>query len=698
MQVAPADSAPPDSGSAGPREPVRLLDVPYVPQSEALCGGAALAMVLRYWGEPRVRAEDFARLIAPGDPGIRGDSLVAEVRRRGWSAFPIQATRADVQDHLARGRPVIALVDAGSKVAHYVVLLAWANGGVILHDPAVAPFRAEREEDFGRAWSAAGRWALLVLPPLGPDTSAPARDDVTAAPPPPDTTGFDAPAIPDITGRAPVAGCDALVDAGILKARAGAYVEAEGLLSAAASLCPQSAAPVRELAGLKFRAKEYRAASFLAQRALVLEPGDAYTWRLLAGSRYLSGDVRGALDAWNRVSEPRADLTHVVGLRRTRYKAVADQVDLPSGQLLTWAEYRRAERRLAELPSVTSARLELKPIPAGGAQVNVAVVERPLVFDGLVDAGMTAARAAASNEAVLRVSSLFRLGEVWTARWRFQKNRPRLLMALEAPAVTGGPGIWRLEGFAERQSYMAAEVVRERRHRAGLSYEDWATSDVRLEIGGGYDRFEIPEDPEVPGEPGDPQGPLSVHSTFNVEGAVEVRSSSDRLSVRAGAARWGGNDVRPFQSYEALARWGSESFVSGNWIARAGYSLASDFAPLALWPGASTGTGRGALLRAHPLLEGGIVTGKVFGQRLLHAGLERRGWPWEIRPFKIGWALFVDAAKAWRPLVGDEVPWQVDVGAGLRLAGLGGRGELRADFGYGLEDKETAFSVGLETR
>jgi hypothetical protein len=38
------------------------------------------------------------------------------------------------------------------------------------------------------------------------------------------------------------------------------------------------------------------------------------------------------------------------------------------------------------------------------------------------------------------------------------------------------------------------------------------------------------------------------------------------------------------------------------------------------------------------------------------------------------------------------------VGAGLRLAGLGGRGELRADFGYGLEDKETAFSVGLETR
>lgn len=678
-----AEGAAPDSG---PREPVRLLDVPYVPQSEALCGGAALAMVLRYWGEPRVRAEDFARLIARGEPGIRGDSLVAEVRRRGWSAFPIQATRADVQDHLARGRPVIALVDAGSSVAHYVVLLSWANGGVILHDPAVAPFRVETEEHFGRAWSSAGRWALLVLPPreLGADTRAPARDDVTAPPPPPDTTGFDTPAIPDITGRAPVAGCDALVDAGIRKARAGAYAEAEGLLSAAASLCPESAAPVRELAGLKFRAKVYPAAAFLAQRALVLEPGDAYTWRLLAGSRYLSGDVRGALGAWNHVSEPKADLTRVDGLRRTRYEAVADQVDLPSGQLLTWAEYRRAERRLSELPSVTFARLELKPLAAGGAQVNVAVVERPLVFDGVVDAGMTAARAAASNEAVLRVSSLLRLGEVWTARWRFQQNRPRVLLALDAPAVTGGPGIWRLEGFSERQAYVRTGVVRERRHRAALAYSDWATPDVRLEFGGGYDRFEIPDSIN--------------HSTINVEGAVELRSSDDRLSVGASAARWGGNNVRPFQSYETLARWGSESFVSGNWIARAGFSMASDRAPLALWPGASTGTGRGALLRAHPLLEEGIVTGPVFGRRLLHAGVERRGWPWEIRPIKIGWALFVDTAKAWRPLRGVEVPWQVDVGAGLRLAGLAGRGELRADFGYGLEDKETAFSVGLEAR
>jgi len=131
---------------------------------------------------------------------------------------------------------------------------------------------------------------------------------------------------------------------------------------------------------------------------------------------------------------------------------------------------------------------------------------------------------------------------------------------------------------------------------------------------------------------------------------------------------------------------------------RAGYSAASESAPLAVWPGASTGTGRGALLRAHPLLKSGIVNGLVFGRELAHGGVERRIFPWEVRSVKIGLAAFVDVAKVWKPLLPRDVPWQFDVGGGIRLASLGGHGELRADFGYGLEDQETAFTVGFEGR
>ena len=36
------------------------IDVPYLPQTDALCGGAAAAMVFRYWGEGHADAQEFA--------------------------------------------------------------------------------------------------------------------------------------------------------------------------------------------------------------------------------------------------------------------------------------------------------------------------------------------------------------------------------------------------------------------------------------------------------------------------------------------------------------------------------------------------------------------------------------------------------------------------------------------------------------
>jgi hypothetical protein len=41
---------------AQPAPGVHLLDVPFMEQSEALCGGAAAAMVMRYWGARGVYA------------------------------------------------------------------------------------------------------------------------------------------------------------------------------------------------------------------------------------------------------------------------------------------------------------------------------------------------------------------------------------------------------------------------------------------------------------------------------------------------------------------------------------------------------------------------------------------------------------------------------------------------------------------
>ena len=153
----------PAAGSA------RLLDVPYLPQTPDLCGGAAVAMVLRYWGERRIDAQDFAGLVDRSAAGIRTDVLSADVRRRGWQALTIDAavdaSARWMHEQIDRGRPVIALVQVSPNRYHYVVIVAWTPEHVIAHDPARAPFQVLARADFDRAWASAGRWALLVLPP-----------------------------------------------------------------------------------------------------------------------------------------------------------------------------------------------------------------------------------------------------------------------------------------------------------------------------------------------------------------------------------------------------------------------------------------------------------------------------------------------------------------------------------------------------
>ncbi|HEU4765366.1 MAG TPA: hypothetical protein VFT93_06905, partial [Candidatus Eisenbacteria bacterium] len=163
-------------------------------------------------------------------------------------------------------------------------------------------------------------------------------------------------------------------------------------------------------------------------------------------------------------------------------------------------------------------------------------------------------------------------------------------------------------------------------------------------------------------------------------------------------AGWATGGERAFRAGDFLIRYGSDDFNHGDWLMRAGFSAASSRAPLALWPGASNGSGRDPLLRAHPLLEEGVVNGLVFGRRLAVANFERRVFPWEVKTVRIGLAAFLDTGKAWEPLVPRDIPWQFDVGGGLRIASVGGRGELRVDFGYGLQDQETAISAGLSAR
>lgn len=608
-----------------------LLAVPYIPQSGELCGGAALAMVLRHWGEPRVLAEDFADLLAPERDGIPTAALVAAARRgRGWDAWELDGNPEMAREHLADGRPLIALVRARGGTFHYVVLVGWSSGRVTYHDPGDGPFRSQAAPAFVAAWAGSGYWLLLVAPAPGRETGKPAATVATDTTPP---------------------------------------------------------SPLVLLASARFRAGDWSGAGDLAEQALVTAPEDRTARRLLAGSRYLAGDIDGALVAWNHLGEPRADLLLLSGAAHIRYATVATRLDLPPGRLVTPAAFRRARRRLADVPAVQAFRLELRPRAGGLADIDAALLERPLVDTSALGAVAAAARAVVHQEVVVNVANPTGNGELWTASWRWQAARRRLALGLAMPVGGRHAGLWRVEASRDEQTYLVTSPTRELRRRSSLSRGDWVTADLRVEAAAALDTW-------------DGRGDF-----VSLGGGVRSQSAHDAWTFDAAATAWfGAGEAETFTTVALGVAWRPPAIATTTaWLVDAGLSRASDAAPLALWNGAGTGEGREPLLRAHPLLRRGVVEGPVFGRSLAHLTIERRAWVWRAGPLQCGWAVFVDAAGADRTGCGStgserKGAWQADVGAGLRvrLPGLGGG--WRVDVARGLVDGHVAVSIAQQLR
>lgn len=605
------------------------LEVPYVPQSGALCGGAALAMVLRYWGEPGVHAGDFSALVEPARGGIATGALQGAALARGWDATVWYGSAQGARDVLAEGKPLIVLVQTRSGGFHYLVLVGWNRDGFVVHDPQVGPGRTWNDAAFASAWAGARQWALLVLP--SPDT--PLAKPVAAAPTSPRL------------GRA------------------------------------------SEL----FRSGDWAGAAREAEQALAAAPDDIDAVRLLAGSHFLEGDVERALRAWNRLGEPRVDLLHVEGARRLRQAVIAVQLDLPPGRLVTPRLYRQARRRLAEIPVAVATRLELRPAAGGITRVDVALLERPL-FDATPPGVFAlAVRTLSRSEAALELAGATGNGELCTAAWRWSRERRRLALAFTLPAPLGRPGLATVSGFREEQAYRTDDdaaggsVTREERRQLGFMWSDWSAAenpslDLRRQVVAAVDTWEG----------------RGSHIALGF-GLIAV-DPHDRLRLGTGVTAWAslrGDD--PFAAIDVSAAWASgPPEARAAWLLDLGAIGVTREAPMALWPGAGTGTGREPLLRAHPLLADGVIDSEFFGRRLARLTVERRTWFLQRWPMALGLAAFVDLAGA--ATSGRFVPasWGADAGIGLRWRLPGRHGNCRFDIAHGITDDASAFSFAWQ--
>jgi hypothetical protein len=656
--------------------PLDILNVPFLLQSEELCGGAAAAMVLRYWGERNIFSEDFAGLLDTRFNGIRGDVLAAEVQRRGWMAQAFRGDDQAAKQHLDRGRPLIALIEDRPGRLHYVVVLAWLEGHVVLHDPARAPYRVVAEAEFVTRWAATDFWTLLVLPypySLAPPTKPPGdvRTSEAAVPVPPSGGG-----------------CDVLVSQGVGLAQAGNRPAADAALSTALARCPASALAARELAGLRFVESRLPEAAQLAARAAAQAPDDAHAWRLLAASRFIQDDVEGALQAWNRIGEPQIDVVRVEGLGRTHQAVVQDLLNLAPRTELTVAGLQRARRRLAMLPAASATRVDYRPVPGGLAEIEAAVVERPRFPSGM---GLVAVgtHALIERELLFSAAPSASNGARLNLGWRWWEERPRLGVSLRAPAVFGRSGLWQLDGYWERQSYDIGQsdserIVVEDRRRIALSYSDWTGVSTRLGLAVALDRWD------------------GSRNYLAISGSAERRLTDDRLAVRAQAGMWPAlGHTASFGTAGLGVFWRSGSTsVSGRpsrLTARAGLESASAPAPLDVWPGADVGHARDVLARAHPLIREGVVSGGILGRTLAHGGMELRARTLARGPARWDLALFTDLARAWHTLGPTHASGtQIDVGVGLRVRVASEARTLRIDVAHGLRDGRNAISAGWQ--
>jgi len=154
------------------------LDVPFVKQEKNGCGAASIAMVMQFWqrqqGQPSVPEPDASEiqrsLYSSKAEGIYANDLERYLKQRGFRTFAFAGTRADLQQHLEKGRPlIVALKPSGSGRSaslHYVVVtgIDTQQNVILMNDPAERKLLKQELPLFEKEWNGAGHWTLLAVP------------------------------------------------------------------------------------------------------------------------------------------------------------------------------------------------------------------------------------------------------------------------------------------------------------------------------------------------------------------------------------------------------------------------------------------------------------------------------------------------------------------------------------------------------
>src|SRR5438093_10866516 len=299
------------------------IDVPFVYQDKNGCGSASVWMVMAYWklaATPNVD-EIHSELYSKQAGGIFARDIEKYLRLRGYRVFTFHGEWIDLEQHIAKGRPLIVCLERNARGVplHYVVVagidrdqdLVWLN------DPAERKLLPMRRAEFEKQWSAMGNWTLLTLPEsesIEVDTPRPA---------------------------------EAVLDQSELA-----------------------------MASSAFRAEHFTEAEKHLKSVLRIHPADHFVNDFLGTTYLLDGNLDAALKYWSRAGKPRVREIHIDPPLQIEAILLDHTFAFSRASLLTPAAYGETRRRLDSLGVFSRYEFELTPTDIGDFDLTLRASER----------------------------------------------------------------------------------------------------------------------------------------------------------------------------------------------------------------------------------------------------------------------------------------------------------------------------------
>jgi ABC-type bacteriocin/lantibiotic exporter with double-glycine peptidase domain len=154
--------------SADPFAGSYIKGVPFFPQNEYMCGPAALASVMGYWGE-KAGMKDVAKEVY--EEKLKGTlplDLFLHAKEKGFDAVYYRGSLADLKEKIAAGTPLILFLNLGYEmypVGHYIVVVGYSERSrAVMAHSGMTEEEVFTYDDLLESWSKTGFSTLLVRP------------------------------------------------------------------------------------------------------------------------------------------------------------------------------------------------------------------------------------------------------------------------------------------------------------------------------------------------------------------------------------------------------------------------------------------------------------------------------------------------------------------------------------------------------